>query len=340
MSLKVILFLFPLLPLCAENNVFSPYSLKKTLHMLYLGAEGETKRELEPFILEEIVDLPEIKEATALFHKKTIELLPSFLTSLSPSFFTSNIDPETLEEPINAWIFKQTGIPLFFPKKKITNQTALVALSTLYLSTPWQTPFKKNLTENKPFFGKDKTVQAATMQIDKELLYLETEEGDFLAIPLKSSKEPLYFVLFLDRGNQSFSAPIFEISEMGKRWIHLEMPIFSCTSSWDLKETLKEKGVKSAFSSSANFSSLSKSPLALDDVLQKVKIEVSEGGVKAAAVTAATMRLTSGYNKKEKILTPFIANRPFFYYIMTEKIVLFEGKIDLPEGVNSSEEIF
>ena len=66
-------------------------------------------------------------------------------------------------------------------------------------------------------------------------------------------------------------------------------------------------------SSKANFSKLADGNVYISKMLQKAKIEVSEEGTKAAAVTAAAVMLTSLQPDPRRV--EFHANRPFVYMI-------------------------
>ena len=76
-------------------------------------------------------------------------------------------------------------------------------------------------------------------------------------------------------------------------------------------------GIKSAFTTSANFSNMSDTRLFVSMMKQKAKIEVDEEGAKASAVTVSEMDPTSpGPQHYEK--AEFHANRPFLYFILEE----------------------
>jgi serine protease inhibitor len=61
------------------------------------------------------------------------------------------------------------------------------------------------------------------------------------------------------------------------------LPKFKVSSSLSLTSVLKGLGVVDAFSSDANFSRMSSTPLTVSDVLHKAVVEVDEEGTVAAA---------------------------------------------------------
>ena len=95
-----------------------------------------------------------------------------------------------------------------------------------------------------------------------------------------------------------------------------------------LNKPLQNMGIKTAFTSAADFSGIAEmGPLSLDMVKQKCYIDVSEKGTEAAAVTSAQIRLTSA--RPVAKMPVMRVDRPFFFVIAdgnNEKI-LFAGKI-------------
>jgi serpin B len=84
-------------------------------------------------------------------------------------------------------------------------------------------------------------------------------------------------------------------------------------------------GVKTAFTSAADFSGISVSgPLHVNMVKQKCYIDVSEKGTEAAAVTSAQIRMTA-----VRPVTAMNVDRPFIFVIadMDNKDIMFVGKV-------------
>ena len=95
-----------------------------------------------------------------------------------------------------------------------------------------------------------------------------------------------------------------------------------------LNDPLQKMGIKTAFTSAADFSGIAEmGPLVLDQVKQKCYMDVSEKGTEAAAVTSVQIRLTSA--RPVQKVPVMRVDRPFFFVIAdgdNEKI-LFAGKI-------------
>ena len=86
-------------------------------------------------------------------------------------------------------------------------------------------------------------------------------------------------------------------------------------------------GIRTAFTSAADFSGIAEmGPLELSQVKQKCYIDVTESGTEAAAVTAATIRVTGARP------SPYVemrVDRPFAFVIADaeNRNILFAGKI-------------
>ena len=112
--------------------------------------------------------------------------------------------------------------------------------------------------------------------------------------------------------------------------VQLAMPKFKYEFGTSLKPLLKKMGVTDAFGKGADFGNISKTPLLIDDVIQKTFIAVDETGTEAAAVTAVQMMLTGLPRREVKTLT---LDRPFIYAIRNNLTgeILFIGKVGNPE---------
>ena len=114
--------------------------------------------------------------------------------------------------------------------------------------------------------------------------------------------------------------------------VDLKLPRFSTTTETPLNQPISALGAPSIFQAGqANFSNMTDAPMYVSTMLQKAKIEVSEKGTKAAAVTAAIMTM-SMYQPDEPRHVVFHANRPFIYMI-TERVtntIFFIGQYTGP----------
>ena len=108
--------------------------------------------------------------------------------------------------------------------------------------------------------------------------------------------------------------------------LKLYLPQFKLESSYELSEQLKQLGMPTAFSPSADFSKLGPGSLAISQVLHKTFIDVNEDGTEAAAVTAVIITRTSMPMNEIRF------NRPFVFVIAEKSTgtVIFAGKLMKP----------
>jgi len=108
--------------------------------------------------------------------------------------------------------------------------------------------------------------------------------------------------------------------------ISLSIPKFKLESSYVLNEALKNAGLKSAFSTKADFTGITKKvPLMLGQVIHKTWIEIDEEKTEAAAATAVTIMITGGKPTSYKVFT---ADHPFVFIIIDNrtKAIIFMGR--------------
>ena len=114
--------------------------------------------------------------------------------------------------------------------------------------------------------------------------------------------------------------------QMDKCIVDLKLPRFSTTTDVRLNAPLSTLGAKTMFTGNADFSRMADAGLFVSAMLQKAKIEVSEEGTKAAAVTAAVMTMSAMHEQPRHV--KFYAKRPFVYMITenTTNAILFIGQ--------------
>ena len=109
--------------------------------------------------------------------------------------------------------------------------------------------------------------------------------------------------------------------------VDLKLPKFTTEMELPLNDIISQLGAPSIFNpSKADFSRFAKGDFFVSQMLQKAKIEVSEKGTEAAAVTGVIM--VSSPAPREERSVVFHADRPFVYTI-TDRLtgaILFMGQ--------------
>jgi serpin B len=107
------------------------------------------------------------------------------------------------------------------------------------------------------------------------------------------------------------------------------MPRLDISTSYNLIEYLKELGLKSAFSSSAEFDNITTcKPFKFDKILHKAAIKLDETGAEAAAVTVFA-GFTVSFDSTTQTLS-VIANHPYLFVIreVSTNTIVFIGAIN------------
>lgn len=345
-----------------DGNIFiSPTSLYFALSMLYNGADGETKKEIEQVLQVENPD--QVNEANAWMmekltgKKKDIELhiansiwvskrftLQDEFKEKNEKYYKAEIEEIDVNDPktpgiINDWVSKAT-------KKKIDEivkpplNPDLVAylINAIYFKGNWKYEFDEKATEPGSFYLLDGTEKEVNyMTLGKKLPYFETD--GFQAVSLPYGEEGnMSMNIFLPKDYEAFKEEL--TNENWERWSGqfaekdgtIRLPKFKLEYEIGLNEALKTLGMPSAFSKSeANLSKLieEKDPIWVSEVKQKTYIDVNEKGTEAAAVTSVEVVTESATGD-----LPFYmeVNRPFFFTITDNetKTILFLGEITNP----------
>ena len=104
------------------------------------------------------------------------------------------------------------------------------------------------------------------------------------------------------------------LGNMAECDVDLKLPRFTTEVEQPLNEVIAELGAPLIFTPQADFRQFASGQFSVSKMLQKAKIEVSEEGTKASAVTAAIMCM-SLMQPEAKRSVVFHADRPFAYII-------------------------
>ncbi|MBP3409459.1 MAG: serpin family protein, partial [Clostridia bacterium] len=112
----------------------------------------------------------------------------------------------------------------------------------------------------------------------------------------------------------------------------LSLPKMDVSDDNTLADALKLLGVETAFADNADFTGISDTPLCVDEILQKVRVQVDEQGTKAAAATALMVKEMSAMCPEEPV--EMNVNRPFAFVISDGSTgsVCFIGAIENPSA--------
>jgi serine protease inhibitor len=344
-----------------ENVFISPYSVSAALQMVWQGAAGQTKTEMDQALalgnfkpetagsaykeLDQSIKSAAAKVAlnvaNSIWYAPNIQLKPQFV-SINQNFYGAKLSALDFTDPrsagvVNSWVSEAThGKINKIVEPPLSSRTGLILANAIYFKGNWEHKFDNNATKDEPFHlrnGQQK--QTRMMRQTRKFSY--QEDGGFQAIRLPYVGNRLGMLVFLPATNSSPNKLLADVD--GAAWREkimpkfqerqgtIALPRFKLEFKADLVRSLKGMGIQQAFSVTANFSGIANEPLYVSGVEHASFVEVNEEGTEAAAATDVRVALTSAM----PIVKPFqmIVNRPFFFAIEDSSThsILFMGAI-------------
>lgn len=340
-----------------SSNVFiSPLSVSICLGMVWNGAVGETKSQMETALKLTGMSEKEINEYYKLMQTKLPLIDPGTKLSISNAIWYHNsfsVKPDFLK--INADYFNATSKGLDFTKpasletingwaKEKTNglipkvlnfidpDARMLLMNAIYFKGTWVQKFDKKNTREADFTNEKNTkVKVNMMQQEHEFPYTEDDFAQYLDLPYGNKAFNMTVILPKSQNTIGSEFPLTSamfgnaLKNMYEQKVQVSMPRFEVKNKFKLNNMLQAMGMELPFAESADFTGMSDSrPLFIGFVQHDTYVRVDEEGTEAAAVTTTGMYTTS--LPQIKI---FNVNKPF-YFVIREKssgIVLFMGKM-------------
>lgn len=342
-----------------DSKIVSPLSVAYLMGMLANGADGNTRQEVLTAIGCEglqVTDLNALykellQKAGRLDRQTTVsianyiavnrqyQLRPAFVEAMKDSY-QAGVESMDFSSPsalkrINGWCAKHTDgmIP------SIIDQTDPAAVSYLmnaiYFNGTWEKKFKTGDTREESFRGYTRNIQKVEMMHQRSKFQYAEMPG-YRAVLLPYGGGTYRMTVLLPDEDKSISDMMATIDtqaldtlydKMETCKVNLKLPRFTTETKLPLNGIVSALGAPAIFSpAKADFSRFADGRFYVSQMLQKAKIEVSEEGTKAAAVTAAVM-LTSALPMEYRPVD-FIADRPFVYTISDRQsgALLFIGQ--------------
>ncbi|XP_039275506.1 serine protease inhibitor isoform X2 [Nilaparvata lugens] len=347
-----------------KNILISPISLNYALTALTIGTEGQSYDELTN-ALNTPKDSDRLKKAYKDFtrnlsHDRNLTIATKFFidnefqvkdayrqdisryfgSTIGKSDFKHNPEPSRLE--INRWVEDNTNnrIKDMLPSGSVDSNTVAFIVNAVHFKSDWLYPFDKALTRSGPFHGLDRKTDTQMMTVTAHFDY-KSDDGlgvDIVSLPYKGDYTMLLLVPREKRGitdvekrlvqlrlNSNASLIDTLMTGMYKREIELTMPKFTLDVKTDMKDVLKEIGVRSIFHQ-GGLTKISDNPgLVVGDVIQKAYINVDETSTEAAAATAVQIGFYS-LNNGAHVLK---VDHPFLFQIVHthSRMSVFSGRI-------------
>ncbi len=343
------------------NILLSPYSIVRAIEMIYFGAAGETKDEIESILgkdLELAKSFEElkiaaasnvIKEANALWFEKDMEIFPSYLYKLddftNASIFSADFlnRAEAERDRINRWVKEQTKgkIVDLLPYGSVKSDMRALLVNALYFKGAWEMPFDELLTSRGRFFSENGPVWVDMMTQTGNFAFMQNNKLKAIELPYKDHEFSMF--IFLPKGNRCICDMIAYLknhslsevrSQMNMERVLVRLPKFKLNwGTKDLSTNLKRIGFTTLFDPEhANLTHLGK-PLDTDGKLylkflfHKAYLAVDEAGSEGVAATAGgVVEITSATPSSRQ---EFIVDHNFLFLIVDNRTdaILFLGGI-------------
>ena len=334
-----------------NSRVVSPLSVTYLMSMLANGADGETQQQILATLgwagegiqqpsLQDINDYSRMLiEKTARLDKavtveianyvavnKEFKLNSKFQKSVERDYkagveslnFTS---PSTLKH-INDWCNDRTHGMIPSIINELDPDAVSYLMNAIYFNGTWKDKFSKEETKQEMFRGYTRDIQYVDMMHRHgEYFYADGDGYSAVSIPYGNGAFRMTVILptegsFLRDVMASMDGGKFQELQrsMEKCNVDLKIPRFTTEVDLPLNDIISALGAPLIFSSQADFSQFARGDFYVSKMFQKAKIEVSEEGTKAAAVTAAIMMMSAMRPEKKRNVV-FHADSPFAYII-------------------------
>ncbi|KAJ8410163.1 hypothetical protein AAFF_G00201440 [Aldrovandia affinis] len=342
-----------------KNIFFSPLGIATALSLLASGTKGDTHQQLFEAMgygqlstsevneayehLEHMLghsqDLLQLDTGSAVVLQEGFKPLQKFLDDAKHYYqaqgFTVDFkQSEEAVKTINKFIAEKTHDKIPELMSSVDSDTLMVLLNFIFFRGKWEKPFDVKNTRKADF----KVDNTTTVSVDMmrrtgryEYYYDHENHTTVLMLPYKGNASMM--ILLPCEGKMKHVEDILS-KEFIQHWhdnlfrssVDLDMPKFSASGSYALKDILTEMGVVAAFSDTADLSGISEEVgLKVSQVSHKAVLSVDEKGTEAAAATAIEIIPMS-------LPHSMSINRPFLLLILEEstKSILFMGKIVNP----------
>ncbi|BET02777.1 SERPIN [Nesidiocoris tenuis] len=277
--------------------------------------------------------------ASGVFVQKDFPVSPTYASNLFKLYLSElqlvNFKHDGMVsamDHINNWVANRTkGHIAQVLSSPLPADTAAVFLNVLYFEGEWESPFCQICVRKSNFYvSPTETVQVDLMPNVANAYFFEDKAKGYkvLGLPYKNSNLSMFFFLSA-KGPKTFLEGLHAGDILGminrttlQQTIYA-VPKMKLETTLELNEPLKRMGVKTMFTPTADLRGIADG-IWVDSVIQKVEIEVSETGTKAAA---STMISTTRHGRPTVRL-----DRPFIFMVYHHQLsaIVFWGTVYKP----------
>ena len=341
-----------------DSKVVSPMSVSYLMGMLANGADGQTRQEIMKAIGCEKVSLRDLNEFYQMlithanhFDKATTINIADYIAlnchyqlkdgfaSTMQNYYKAGVESldfskaSTLKR-INRWCSDHTDgmIPKII--EQVDADAVSYIMNAIYFNGTWTDKFDTRQTKLENFQSYTRDIKK-TQMMHRDGKYQYMDNADFAAVNLPYGNGSYSMTVILPNRGKSIDEVMAGLDakkvgelrrSMDECVVDLKLPRFTISQETSLNDIISKLGAPTMFTSGADFSNFASGNLSISKMLQKAKIEVSEEGTKASAVTMAMVAMTALRPEPRKVEVH--ANRPFIYMITEHSTgaILFMGQ--------------
>merc|ERR1711953_920128 len=343
----------------STNFVLSPHSIHSVFSQVLQGSGGRTKAELENLLgvtaSDSLVEQYRIlgqglsgggfKQANLFAVADNFDPKREYRLSLNNGFqsdireFNFCLMSQESVQEVNRFVEDATNqkIKDLLGKYYVDVDTRMVLVNAVYFKANWQIPFNVRDTFIGNFNSPNGSKNVQYMNTMAKVRVLDDKERKLkiLELPYENPNRSMLIVqpveeTYIENMTMRLEGLDFSSIRTNEEPIttHIIIPKFELEFKTDLKEQMKQLGVRDLFSQHyANLSGISNERLYVSKGVHQAFIEVNEEGTEAAAATAAVVWT-------ESLPRLFLANGPFLFivYDYEHKTTLFAGKVSNPNS--------
>ncbi|KAJ7345138.1 hypothetical protein JRQ81_001088 [Phrynocephalus forsythii] len=300
---------------------------------------------------------PEVNIGNALFIEESLKPRPEFSKDVKALYeaesFSCNFSNYIgAEKQINNYIMNKTKGKIPHSVERLDQSTVMVLVNYITFKADWKLAFDTASTMEEDFFvDANRTVKVSLMSQEGFYKYLRDEDlsswvvaidfrGDgiadtyrdditaFFILPDEGKMKHLEGALLKE--NVSKWAAFFRISDY--EGLHLYIPKFTISSSYNLKDIMEKLGVTDIFNNNADLSGINgERNLKLSKIVHKAVLDLRESGTKDETVTTFW-----SWPQLLPISSPPVLkfNKPYMMVITDKKanIIFLAKMVDPTEG--------
>lgn len=212
-------------------------------------------------------------------------------------------------------------------------------LNALVFDGKWETPFDGSETRARTFIKFDGEVEVPTMFADR-IERRAAKVGAYTVLGLPFTSKKYFFIAIMPDDKAAFETMLHDLDA---KWLHeklgamrddkneVQLPKLNLLTKINLKQTLTAMGAPKLFDIGLDLSPLIPSGTPppdltfISEAYQQVKFDLSETGVKAAALTEMHAE-----TKAEEIVTEDLVvhiDQPFIYFVMKGRTIVLCGAV-------------